>query len=65
MSIKLEVQVKIWQSEFNDQWYCDVYTRQDKQTRHWEATDLKGILLELNKMFPTLFIKPSAEAPIT
>lgn len=40
---------EIWQLEFNSQWYCDMWTKPDSQSKNFEFDDLISCMKEVNK----------------
>lgn len=51
----MNVTIEIWQSQFNDEWNCNVTTSEDKnndETEFWSVEDFCSVLNLISEKFP-------------
>jgi|HubBroStandDraft_5_1064220.scaffolds.fasta_scaffold69074_8 hypothetical protein len=50
----MKITIEIWQSKFNEDWYCDISSGEDegKETQHWSCENFIDLLKMINKKIP-------------
>lgn len=50
----MKVTIQLWQSQFNDEWNCDISTNENgyDETDSWAVEDFCSLLKLLSKKFP-------------
>lgn len=62
----MKITIEIWQSDFNDEWNCDITSRNngDDETEYWAVEHFCQLLTIISKRFPKAKFVPLDESLI-